>query len=409
MAVGLLVALAPGAAHAEAKPPKPQRQDPHGKRWYLVPNVAFDTDDGLGFGVRGELAFDAPKHRPYRTAYMVHAFATLRGFHHHRFRFDRVGIGPGRRFRITVHLAWRQWLNDGYWGIGNRTVRERDYVGGFDGDDDPRRKRYRYTLLQPFGHATLRARLADRWSLFSALNAKWSIVETYQGSLLAAHRPYGVGGGLGILVSGGAIYDSRRPEVNPREGVFAELSGRIALPMPEGAGTFGGPFASVRGYLSPTSWLVLAGRLMGEWLLGEVPFYEMVHWGGSVPVAGFGGFETLRGISFGRWRAPGKAILNTEARIHFLRHTIFGKPMVWQLALFFDAGTVWGAGDDDTEPRAKLFPIHPAGGVGVRAIFQQAFVGRIDTGLGIDPVREPDGTIDDALSWGIYVVFDHAF
>ena len=193
---------------------------------------------------------------------------------------------------------------------------------------------------------------------------------------------------------------------SPQRGLYAEISARAALPG--GAGTFGGGFASVRFYHALAPWLVLAGRMMLEMLWGEIPFYELVHWGGLTPVTGFGGFETLRGISFGRWRAPGKLVLNAEARFYVVQHRLFGRLMRWQLALLADAGTVFGAGDDATAP-PPAFPLHPAAGVGVRAIYQNTFVGRIDSGFGLDPIRELDGSVTHELSFGIYVVFDHAF
>jgi len=397
----LLSAPASAAPASDAKKPnKPYR-------WYALPNVAFDTDDGLGFGARAELAFLEEGHDPHKLALVIHIFASLRGYHHHRFRLDRTGLGPDKNLRLTLHVAWRQWLNDGYWGVGNGATRERAHARSFGGDD-PRRKRYRYTLYQPFAHLTLRGDISGPWSLFAAVNAKWSRVDTYEGSLLAEQRPYGMQGGLGLILSAGVIYDTRSPEVNPERGVYAELSGRAAGTLPDGAGAFGGAYINLRGYLSATRWLVLCGRLMAEMLWGDVPFYEMVHWGGAWPRAGFGGFETLRGISFGRWRAPGKAILNLEARFRLADHTLFGAHIQWQLALFSDNGVVWGAGDAATAPDPE-FPIHPAVGMGLRAVFMESFVGRIDTGVGLDPVREPDGRIINETSWGIYIVFDHAF
>jgi hypothetical protein len=387
------------AADAPASQPAPR------SRWYVVPNFAFDTDDGVGFGVRGEVAFDAPGYAPYRMAYVAHAFFTLRGYHHHRLRFDRTGLGRERRLRLTLHLAWRQWLNDGYWGLGNRTLRERAYVDDF-ADDDPARKRYRYTLFQPFAHLTGRYRLSPGWLTFASLNAKWSAVRTYPGSLLEAERPYGMDGGLGLILATGILYDTRRPEVNPERGVFAEASGRYALPGTGQDGNFGGALASVRGYYTPVGRLTLAGRLMAEWLFGDVPFYELVHWGGAVPVAGFGGSETLRGVPFGRFRGPGKALVNTEARVRLGTHAIKGRPLVWQVALLGDAGVTWGG---TASGPAGGPPVHPTGGVGLRAIFDETFVGRIDTGVGLDPIREPDGRVTNAPSYGLYVVFDHAF
>jgi hypothetical protein len=170
-----------------------------------------------------------------------------------------------------------------------------------------------------------------------------------------------------------------------------------------GAYTFGGPFASVRAYGRLRKGLVLGERVMGEWLVGEVPFYEMVHWGGSVPIAGFGGADTLRGVSFGRWRAPAKAISNTELRIDIVRHRLLKQELRWQLVPFADVGVVWGAGvDADAPPPA--FPLHPAAGLGVRPIWGETMVGRVDFGLSEDLTDE-----GPALNWGLYLMFDHMF
>jgi hypothetical protein len=44
-------------------------------------------------------------------------------------------MGPEGRTRFTLYTAWRQWLNDGYYGIGNGTTREAAFVGAFAADD----------------------------------------------------------------------------------------------------------------------------------------------------------------------------------------------------------------------------------------------------------------------------------
>lgn len=368
----------------------------------LVPNVAFDTDDGLGFGIRGELAIDEAGHEPYHTGWVFHAFASTRGYHHHRLRYDRVGFGPDDRLRLTIHFAWRQWLNDGYWGIGNRTLRERAYVGDLK-TADPARRRYRYSLFQPFLHATLRATLAGPFRAYGAVTAKYSLIETYPGSLLEAEQPFGVDGGPSVQLQAGLLYDSRRPEGTPVEGWLVELGGRFAT----GAGSFGGVMSSVRGFWTLAESVVIAGRAVAEVLFGELPFYELVHFGGLTPVTGFGGFETIRGLSFGRFRAPGRAFVNTELRFSVLSHPLFDEPLVWQLVPFADAGLVFLG--EDSGGRAGGPPLHPGVGGGVRAIWQRDFVGRIDAGAGLDPILEPDGSVTNAWTFGFYVVFDHTF
>lgn len=369
-----------------------------GVRWYAIPTVAYDTDDGLGFGARAEVALDETGYTPYHSAYVVHAFLTTRGYHHHRFRFDRTGLGPDGRLRVTLHVTWRHWLNDGYWGLGNRSARENDPVG----------QRYRYTLFQPFVHLTLRARLAGPWQAFASLNAKYSAVRTYAGSLLADQRPYGLDGGLATIASAGVLYDTREPEITPHRGVLAELSARATPPLPRGAGAFGGPFASIRGFFQLAPWCVVAGRVMAEYLWGNVPFYEMVHWGGAIPVAGFGGADTLRGASFGRWHAPGKAVANLEVRFDVLTHGLFSKPFVWQLVPFADAGLVFGGSETTSNPTGG-WPVHPTAGLGLHVVYADAFVGRVDAALGADPRVAADGRIVHDLAWGLYVVFDHTF
>ena len=372
-------------------------------RWYAIPNVGYDSDDGLGFGARAEVALDEPGYTPYHSAYVVHAFLTTRGYHHHRFRFDRTGLGPDGRLRVTLHVAWRQWLNDGYWGLGDRTARE----------PDPTAKRYRYSLFQPFVHLTLRARLDGPWQAFASLNVKWSAVRTYAGSLLAEQRPYGLDGGLAAILSAGVLYDTRQPELAPHRGVLVELSGRGTPPLPRGAGAFGGPFAALRGFVELAPWCVLGGRAMVEYLWGNVPFYEMVHWGGAIPVAGFGGADTLRGALFGRWHAPGKALANLEVRFDVLTHGLAGKPFVWQLVPFVDAGVVFGPSPSLAAGAAALptggWPVHPSAGLGLHVVYADAFVGRIDAGVSPDPRQRADGRVVDELAWGVYVVFDQTF
>jgi hypothetical protein len=377
--------------------------------WYAIPNVGFDTDDGLGFGGRLEVAWKDGQHEPYRQALVLQGYTTVTGYHHHRVRFDRLGMGAAGRLRLTVHLAYRQWKNDGYWGIGNGTVREQTYQGPF-GFDDPDRRRYRYSLVQPFAQVVARQALSDDgpWSVYGALNPKWSRVSPYAISVLGEHRPYGMGGGLGLQVLGGVVHDTRLPEVAPHGGMLVELGARFTPDLGGEAGGFGGPMVSVRHFAGLGGRVVLASRATAEWLLGSVPFYEMVHWGGLVPMQGFGGFETLRGVRFGRWRAPGKGIANTELRVRVLTHPVGETTLGWELAPFAEVGSVWGAGDTATAP-APDQPFHPAVGGGLRLVYDEIFVGRLDVGVGWDPVATPSGAPRVARTTGIYLVFDYPY
>ncbi len=362
--------------------------------WFLVPTVGYDTDDKLGFGARVEVNEAADGLVPYRTGLMAQAYATTNGFHNHRLRYDRLGIAGS--WRLTVYAAWRVWGNDGYWGIGNGTVRE----AGAD------RGRYRYTLIQPTTHAALQRPISEHLSVFLAVKSQWSAVSAEPGSLLAEEQPYGMDGGLMAQGLTGVILDSRGQPLDPVDGVRLEVSGRYGPRLSEGGGHFGGPYASASGFTSPAPWVTLGARVMGEWLAGEIPFYELVQWGGCRPVNGFGGWETIRGVPYGRWRAPGKAVLNTEARLRAFEHSLLGSSLAWQVVPYADAGLVFGDGDAATPP---MPPVHYAIGAGVRAVFDGQFVGRLDVGAGPDPVARADGVVEDEWNLKIYLVFDHTF
>ncbi len=364
-------------------------------QWIVLPVATYDADDGFGAGARAEIV--KPGGDPYRTAFVIHLIATVRGFHHHRIRFDQVGLGGNDDLRLTGHFAFRAWLNDGYWGLGNATRLDPAFVGTFDWDD-PRRTRYRYRLVQPFANLTLRAGLGGPYEAFVSVQPRWSFVSTYEGSLLDEQRPYGMEGGPAVQIAAGAIVDSRAPEVSPHTGWAVEASGRLVV----GAYTFGGPQLNVRAYAGLGPDVVVASRLMAEHLFGEVPFYEMNQWGGSLPVVGFGGADSLRGVPFGRWRGPGKAVWNTELRLDVWHTTLAKAPTTLQLAPFVDAGVVWGVPGDAAVD--GVLPVHPGAGLGVRGLWGEATVGRFDVAVAPDHT-----TAGDRATLGLYLSFDHVF
>ncbi len=401
-----VTAAAPTAEPDAEQAAKPTRSSK--LRWYVVPSVGFNTDDGLGFGVRGEVQKPDPEVTPYSVGLVLDAFVTLRGFHHHRFSADLVGLGPKRTLRLTINVAYRQWQNDGYWGIGNGTTLERAFVGSFDREDD-RRRRYRYFLQQPFGSVSLRFGHGRAVGGFVNLRVQYTRVRAYEGSLLAEHRPPGMESGFEAELAGGFIIDTREPEPAPTRGVFAELSLRASPDLSGHGTTYVAPFASLRSFHSVApDRVVLAWRVMGEWLLGNPAFYEMARWGGATPVLGFGGFETLRGASFGRWRAPGRAIANVELRLDVIRHRLFKQSIAWQLVPHADLGVVWGAGELATAHSPDV-PLHPSTGLGLHILFAEAFLGRLDVSVGPDRVTEPDGSITPRPYLGFYFGFGQTF
>lgn len=378
---------------------------------YVLPSAAVDTDDGFGAGARAALAWQQEGYAPYKFAIQALAYFATSGYQNHRIRIDRTGIGVDKRWRITVNLAYRRWLYDRYYGLGNLTLRAAAAADATSRNDaDFLSERYR--LFQPMGQTTIRYELAkdSPWELFLAAGVRISTVETYEDSLLERQRPYGLTGGGVIQVGAGLLHDTRDPEIAPLRGHFYELSARAAPSIDAQAGGFGGGLVSARWYAAPHPKLVVAHRTMAELLVGTVPFYEMVHWGGSEPIAGFGGGNTLRGVPFGRWRGPGKAVSQTELRWTFLEHGLMGDPFAWEFAPWVDVGAAFASDPEQVVSQSdEVFPIHPGAGGALRVVYDRTFVGRIDSGFGLDPVQQTDGTIEQRLNWGLYVFADHPF
>ena len=364
--------------------------------WVAIPNFGYDVDDGFGAGARAELDWYAPGHDPYQLAFVTQAYLTTNGYHHHRVRFDAPGLGQHHRLRLAGHFAYRQWLNDGYWGMGNDTVLSRERL-----DDPDGASAYRYTLIQPFGRLTLRGELGGPWAWFTFLAGRWSSVEAVEGSLLEAESPGGMDGGWGIQPGVGLLFDTREPELTPNEGLLVELAARGMPRLPGADGEWGAVFLSVRGFATLGPKVVLASRVMGEAMFGEVPFYDLNSWGGLVPTMGFGGADSIRGVNFGRWRDVNKVAVNNELRIDVFTHSVLKREIRWQVVPFVDAGMVWG-----TEPLGD-WPVHPGVGLGLHPIVSDTFVGRFDVAAGLDRLEEGDGSTTTIPVLGVYVVFEH--
>lgn len=410
----LLIALAlPARAEPEATPPAvPASVTPPTAAaappvppetrftWVAIPNASYDVDDGFGAGARAELDWYKPGYSPYQLAFVTQAFLTTNGYHHHRVRFDAPGLGPKHTLRLTGHFAYRQWLNDGYWGMGNATTLDRGVVDGTSANAD---KRYRYTLIQPFARLTLRGELGGPWAWFAFVAGRWSDVETYSGSLLAEEAPLGMVPGFGVQPGLGVLFDTREPELTPDRGALLELSVRGMPRVGAAEAEWVAVFASARAFWTLGPKVVFGSRLMGEAMFGDVPFYDLNTWGGLTPMMGFGGSDTLRGVSFGRYHDLDKAVWNNELRIDVGSQTLLHRELRWQVVPFFDLGMVWGS-----EPVGDV-PLHPGLGVGIHPIVEGTFVGRLDVALGLDEVEEPDGSRTPVPNPGVYVVFDHMF
>ena len=152
----------------------------------------------------------------------------------------------------------------------------------------------------------------------------------------------------------------------------------------------------LRGFLplfSPR--FTLAGRLVGDVLFGNVPFYELSR---AVDQYALGGSYGVRGVPAQRYYGKMKVFGNGEVRAKLFDFWLLGKGFTLGSAAFFDAGRLWA----DTTKQPALdgtgLGLKYGTGLGLRLMSGTAFVLRADVAWS-----------PDATPIGGYVIAGEAF
>jgi hypothetical protein len=247
---------------------------------------------------------------------------------------------------------------------------------------------FRYGRLHPLFDTSITFKILDHFA--GQLGVRYSVsnLAVDSGSKLADDARNGspevkklIGPLSGIqstaLFIFGSRFDTRDNAVSPRAGTFDEAALKVS---PGGAAGFPYRYAQatgiVRGYapLGRTR-ITLAGRIVGDVLLGSPPFYELARFDDTYAVGGSNG---VRGVPAQRYYGKAKLFGNVEARMPLFDFHLGAKKMTVGMAAFFDAGRVWA----DTSPHPELdgtgVGIKFGTGAGVRLSSGTAFVLRAD-------------------------------
>jgi len=401
---------------SDASPPD---QDPYRLEIAPLPELSYDSDLGLGFGVMLDATKYHPDFAPYRANLNAQAFLVVGpnpdggvriAFQNHWVRLDLPGLLRDR-LRLRARVGLRHEVNARYYGIGNASVNLRPWTS-VDRDADPEgwaaaRRRYDHQQLKPYLQVEALFHVAGALQGYTALIAWWNWVTLIEDSKLSDDLAGAAGEDVTALlvgarrhgalqVAGGLVYDTRDDEAHPTRGMLHELTVRGG-PTFEVPGGYGGLHLETR-FFAPLldDWLVVAARLMADALFGDPPFPELARYGGQRPDHGPGGAVSVRGVPLQRYHGKIKVIGNLELRSKLIRFNLLKRPFALGLQAFFDAGRVWTEWRPNPVLDGAAIGLKLGLGGGLRLYWGGNFVVRGDVGW------SPDGV-------GVYFDVGHIF
>jgi len=422
--LALTLLLTAGAARAdeageEGAPPADSSQDAAGDApaktkpkadAALLPSISFNGDDGLGLGVFGDVEMEARDGEERRHIWALGAIA-------------RAWLKPPQvGWEVALGFSWfpstdgateltanvvslgRPWD----WWFGSGQEAPRDLRFSLDSDPVPLYW-HRFQNLDVRGDVRVFRRLVGPLDAFVGIGVKSTWIGVKANTLLeqqvAAGTTIAPSGGVYGALDGGLRVDGRDDRTDPTRGGFALGFAQIAY------GPTRAPWArfvaDLRGYVGiPNGTVVFAGEILGQAVVGDVPFYELGLIGGfeanGRTVVGVNG---MRALDRGRLRGPLALLGHAEVRF---------RPPGFQILKVFRmrvASVLWADAarvDELTAPMTGGPFLQPSFGWGFRLVFNEVTVARFDMGT------SPERTLSDSgpgIRWplGFYGTVGHSF
>ena len=313
-----------------------------------LPILSYDTDTGLGYGVKGFLL----NYLGAKESFDVIAFNSSKGERWYRmvFSIPDFELRQGRVYPLSFDLIvdYDKYLKNNFYGIGNQS-HELD------------REIYSKEPVEILG---VLSRGFTR-EFVVQLGLKYRTVRNFgyeQSSLFARSlSAINKGASSALTMTGSARYDSRDSYVNPSRGQVADLA------FETGGSWLAGDYSLTSATVALQSYQVLfypktvfAARLWGQAVGGNnLPIHVLATAGGN---------RTLRGFSQDRFLDKAAMGLNAEVRF----------PIYWRLGglLGMDAARVFSSPANVTLADWAYNPV-----VGLR-FYMDTFVVRADIGFG---------------------------
>ncbi len=368
-----------------------------------LPAFTFTSDIGFGFGLIGSFARFSRGYRPYLWRLEVLWLMTLKGkpgdggvespYHDDYIKLDLPGL-LGGRLRLNLFVGFSRYTTSGYYGFGNAAPVDKPAR-----DDNPRY--HMVDRIYPTAAARARVYLTERIQLLLGTSFVFNWINPYEGSLFsrdlesrdpAVCRLLRGKDHFGVFeATVGWIWDSRDHEYMPSDGSFHEISWRASPGWAIGTDhAYGGLNLTLRFYRAIVGrYLIAAGRVMADVIVGQPPFYELSRHGGLFASDALGGSRAIRGVPLQRYHGKIKLFGNLELRSRLLGFSLLGQRFQLGATAFLDTGRSWAGFSGTSHLDGDGIGLKLGAGGGLRLAWGEAFMIRAD--IAYSPDAEPIG------------------
>ncbi|HEY3817879.1 MAG TPA: BamA/TamA family outer membrane protein [Polyangiaceae bacterium] len=413
-----------GDANVPLRPPQgplhrskpPRGKAPEGDYWTErfepagFPLLGGDSDIGFEFGAVGTLSYFQGGQKPYRWNMDLLLSASLKqgpggleiAQQNYLWQIDLPGLMHGT-MRLNPEVSYNHTVNYGYFGLGNASTGDTPQNNANPG-------RY-HEWIESIAQVRSEARVLIHRPVYAEFAAQYLYVapDIYADSQLAGDKAatrtdgspwiYGATPLSLPSLAAGFSYDSRDDEIFPHSGMLHEVGARFEAGFPTDGGVryveAGGIF---RGFVPLGNTFVLAGRLVLNAQMGNVPFYDLFQAGPFDQKEMPGGSAGIRGVPVGRYLGPIKVVGNIELRAMYIRFTLLGQKFTLGNDLFFDTGRVWSDYSFHSALDGSGVGLKYGVGAGIYLLWGQAAMLRVEAAYSPDAVSE-----NPTLPLGIYV------
>ncbi|MEO7036253.1 MAG: BamA/TamA family outer membrane protein [Polyangiaceae bacterium] len=358
----------------------------------LVPVLGGSTDLGFGGGYFAGIARVKPGADPYLWNIDSAGLVTFK-YSQNKFSvpyqdfYARLTIP--RLFGVPLRLEIRPsytWESIDYFGMGNASS-----VAGKNTSDDY----FKYTRGHPQFDVDVRTKVVDHFIARFGFRYIYNKIGVATDSKLADDQRTGsdevkrligpVDSHSVFLLKYGLQWDTRDNETSTHSGSFDTIDVKLS---PGGTTQFpyryGEATANLRGFLPlGTKRITLATRLVGDWMFGNVPFYELARFDDTFAL---GGSTGVRGVPAQRYYGKIKLFGNAELRMEVASFRALGKELTLAVVPLFDAGRLWADAASHPELDGHGVGLKYGYGGGVRVQSGSSFVIRAEV------ASSPDAT-----------------